>query len=137
MAHSTILYDFQISIPPGDLRRACLRFAPELHGSGGIDTSVGLQRGYPESCRKALHEWLALEEQHRPMSGLVLVQSWRNLIQNHRSIAWTRGLGIRQSAFEQAELSRRPYYGMAFLANGQLRAERFLPSDGLPDDVEL
>lgn len=126
-------FDFSLSVPGDLLTGAELLFDHALlNGCGGIDLNDNTRRGYPDAARKELRVWY---ENLAPSPGIRLVQTWRNLVQNPRSPAYDRLLGICQSRHERAELSRRPYYGIGFLSNGKVRGVRFLPSHGLPDDV--
>ncbi|MCP5528162.1 MAG: ROK family protein [Verrucomicrobiales bacterium] len=128
-------YQFILRIPGKALSRTALLYDPALNGSGGIDTK-NLKRGYPESCLKLPAAWLEDYEQKAGVcSGPVVVQTWRNLIQNPRCPAWSRETGLCQSATEQAEHSRRPYYGISILNTGKLRAEKLWLSESVPQDV--
>lgn len=134
MEQKLINYRNAISVPRKDLRWTELMFDPQLNGQGGIDPN-GLVRKYPLECLRSLPEWLALACARISMTGVIIVQTWRNLIQNRRCIAWTREHGLCQSSTEFAETSGRPYYGISFLVDGSLRADRYHPADGLADDV--
>ena len=127
-------YRFAISVPGDWLTGAYLYFDPRLCGSGGIDTA-DMSRDYPEDCRKPLSAWLTRHDAEQIPKGASLVQTFRDLIQNPRCIAYTEELGLCQSSHEQASLSQRPYFGISFLADGRLRADRFLPSEGFPEEI--
>ena len=120
---------------PGDrLKRSRVMFDPALNGAGGIDPQ-NLSRRYPASCLREPESWLRMAEESAPMTGAVVVQTWRNLIQNPRCIAVVPGVGVIQSADEAAAQSARPFYGVSFLSNGRLRAETFDVAAGLHPDV--
>ena len=135
-ANATTNYQFTLHMPASKLANPFLMFDPDMRGCGGINTR-NLEREYPDKCRKHLGEWLAICERDGKLGGgPILIVSWRNLIQNPRDPAYTKELGICQSALEQAELSRRPYRGISFLSGGRLRADVFLFSEPFPDDVQ-
>ncbi|MBI3869842.1 MAG: hypothetical protein HY299_15070 [Verrucomicrobia bacterium] len=129
-------YHYSLSVPADRLRFCVLRYDQNLNQSVGIDTKT-LKRGYPESCRKLPSEWLAEFERTGQLGkGIIVVQTWRNLIQNTGCPAWSKALGVCQAANEHAELHKRPYRGISFLMNGSLRADEFELSKALPDDVK-
>jgi len=112
----TARFDFSLSVPGDLLIGAELLFDHALlNGCDGIDFNDLTRRGYPDAARKELPEWFQNLE---PSSGMRLVHTWRNMVQNPRSPAHDRLLGICQSRHEQAELSCRPYHGTAFLPKG-------------------
>jgi len=134
--NATTNYRFTLHVPARRLAKSFIMFDPDIRGCGGIDTK-NLKRRYPDKCRKLIAEWLAIcEHEGKLGAGPILIVTWRNLIQNPRDPAYTKALGICQSAVEQAELSRRPYRGISFLIGGRLRADAFLFSEPFPDDVQ-
>lgn len=128
-----IRYSFAFTVPADSLRKSTLLYDHQaLDGCGGIDPTDYSNRDYPEHSRKTLSSWL--DDLKGQTSRTVLIQTWRNAVQNPRCIMWSREQGICQSRHEHAERSRRPYYGIAVLKSGKLRAVKFLPSAGMPDD---
>ena len=132
---NAIDYRIVLSIPGEMIRRSRLMFHPDLRGSGGIDPK-NLKRSYPAHCRKLPVEWLREAEKEEPFMGNVIMVSYRNLIQNARCVAFTRHLGLCESADEHASRSMRPFRGISFLRNGTIRADVYWPGRGMADDVE-
>src|ERR1700687_2680688 len=129
-----INYRFALAIPAHRLHRTVLLFDRRLNGSGGIDPA-GMIRKYPPECLKLLSEWVEIAKKGMRLTGTIIVQTWRNLIQNRRCIAYTAELCVCQSADEHADKSTRPYYGIPFLKNGRLRADTYESQTGFAEDV--
>src|SRR5918996_212526 len=97
----TARFDFSLSVPGDLLTGAELLFDHTLlNGCGGIDLNDLTRRDSPESARKELAEWV---QSLPPVPGMRVVHTWRNMVQNPRSPAYDRLLGICQSRHEQAE----------------------------------
>ena len=127
-------YHVVLSIPSSEIRRGALLYSQKLFRCGGIDQADFIRR-YPDECRKCPSEWVDSWEGQSNSGKPLLVISWRNLVQNKRTPAFSREFGVCQTAAEQVEKSQRSYYGISFLEDGRLRADCLDFRKSIPDDI--
>ena len=137
MASPTAAVEVAYWLPASSLHSSHLMFDPSALDHCEIDT-LDLRRSYRgQDPRRLPQEWLALLERQRSLGdGPVLVQTFRNLVQNLGCPGYSRDYGVVQAASEHVERRRRPYHGVSFLSDGRVRADSLRLSEPPPTDVE-